>query len=132
MSEDVSARLVVLASGAGTTLQAIIDGLGAHVVAAGTDRPGCLAMTRAQSAGIDTFAVALSDYPDRDAWNRVLGEAIAGYEPDLVVLAGFMKILAPGVVARFRIVNTHPSLLPSFPGGHAVSDALAHGVWFRG
>lgn len=123
-------RLVVLASGSGTTLQAIIDDpeLGAQVVAAGTDVPGCAAMHRAERAGIPTFAKPLRDHPDRAAWNEELGATIAKYEPDLVVLAGFMRVLAPTVVQRFRIVNTHPALLPGFPGAHAVRDALAAGA----
>lgn len=124
------ARLVVLASGTGTTLQAILDDevLGAQVVAAGTDVPGCPAMRRAEAAGVPTFAVALRDHPDRAAWNAELAAAIAKHEPDLVVLAGFMRLLAPSVVNRFRIVNTHPALLPAFPGPHALRDALAAGV----
>lgn len=123
-------RLVVLASGSGTTLQAILDDaeLGAQVVAAGTDVPGCPAMQRAESAGVATFAVALRDHADRAAWNDELADTIAKYEPDLVVLAGFMRLLAPSVVTRFRIVNTHPALLPAFPGAHAIRDALAAGV----
>jgi phosphoribosylglycinamide formyltransferase 1 len=127
-------RLVVLASGSGTTLQAILDDpeLGAQVAAAGTDVPGCAAMQRAEAAGVATFAVALRDYPDRAAWNEELAATIAKYEPDLVVLAGFMRVLAPSVVARFRIVNTHPALLPAFPGAHAVRDALAAGVPMTG
>jgi phosphoribosylglycinamide formyltransferase 1 len=120
----------VLASGSGSTLQALIDDaeLGGLVVAAGTDVPGCLAMTRAEQAGIPTFSRVLRDYDDRDAWNLALADAIAAYEPDLVVLAGFMKLLAPQVVKQFRIVNTHPALSPAFPGAHAVRDALAAGV----
>jgi phosphoribosylglycinamide formyltransferase 1 len=125
----VPARVVILASGSGTTLQALLDaGLPADIVAAGTDVPGCLAMTRASTAGVPTFAVAPGDYADRAAWNVALAEAIAAYSPDLVVLAGFMRILAPSVVSRFRIVNTHPSLLPLFPGAHALRDALAAGA----
>jgi phosphoribosylglycinamide formyltransferase 1 len=123
-------RLVVLASGSGTTLQAILDDaeLGAQVVAAGTDVPGCAAMQRAERAGVATFSVALRDHADRAAWNDELADTIAKYEPDLVVLAGFMRLLAPSVVTRFRIVNTHPALLPAFPGAHAIRDALAAGV----
>jgi formyltetrahydrofolate-dependent phosphoribosylglycinamide formyltransferase len=123
-------RLVVLASGSGTTLQAILDDpqLRASVVAAGTDVPGCPAMTRAADAGIETFVEPLGGHRDRDAWNEALSDRLAGYEPDLVVLAGFMRILGPKVVGRFRIVNTHPALLPAFPGAHAVRDALAAGV----
>ena len=124
------ARIVVLASGSGSTLQSILDDpqLRPRVVAAGTDVPDCVAMQRASEAGVETFAVALRDHPDRVAWNDALAEEIAKYEPDLVVLAGFMRILGPKVVARFRMVNTHPALLPAFPGAHAVRDALAAGV----
>lgn len=123
-------RIVVLASGSGSTLQAILDApeLAGTVVAAGTDVRGCPAMHRAEAAGITTFAVAMRDHPDRNAWNAALADAIAAYQPDLVVLAGFMRVLAPQVVHRFRIVNTHPALLPEFPGAHAIRDALAAGV----
>jgi phosphoribosylglycinamide formyltransferase 1 len=126
----VPARLVVLASGSGTTVQAILDDpvLRPLVVAAGTDVPGCAAMTRSETAGVPTFAVALREQPDRAAWNAALAERIAAFEPDLVVLAGFMRLLAPEVVTRFRIVNTHPALLPAFPGAHAIRDALAAGA----
>jgi phosphoribosylglycinamide formyltransferase 1 len=133
----VPARLLVLASGTGSTLQAILDaaadpGFGATVVAAGSDVPGCGAMTRAEAAGVETFAVALRDYSTREAWNEALGAVIAGYRPDLVVCAGFMRVLGPSIVARFKILNTHPSLLPAFPGAHAVRDALAYGVKVSG
>lgn len=127
-------RIVVLASGRGSTLQAILDAaadpatFGGQVVAAGTDVKGCTAMQRAQARGIPTFAVELRDFADRAEWNDALAEAIAGYQPDLVVLAGFMRLLAPDVVRRFRIVNTHPALLPAFPGAHPLRDALAAGA----
>ena len=123
-------RLVVLASGSGTTLQAIVDDpvLRPGIVAAGTDVLGCPAMERAAAAGVPTFAVALGDHPDRAGWNDALAQAIDAYDPDLVVLAGFMRVLGPAVVRRFRIVNTHPALLPAFPGAHAIRDALAAGV----
>jgi formyltetrahydrofolate-dependent phosphoribosylglycinamide formyltransferase len=98
------------------------------VVAAGTDVPGAPAMARAAAMGVPTFTVALKDFTDRAAWNEALAEAIAEHRPDLVVLAGFMRLLAPSVVRRFRIVNTHPALLPAFPGAHAIRDALAAGV----
>jgi phosphoribosylaminoimidazolecarboxamide formyltransferase/IMP cyclohydrolase len=129
----VPARLVVLASGAGSTLQAVLDAAaepayGADVVAVGSDRPDCRALARAEAAGIPTFALALADFPDRAGWNEALAGAIDAYAPDLVVCAGFMRVLAPEVVHRFRIVNTHPSLLPDFPGAHAVRDALAADV----
>lgn len=133
----MTARLVVLASGSGSTLQAVLDaagqpGFGAQVVAAGTDRPGSAAMDRAEAAGVPTFAVALAAHPDRVAWDAALAETIAGYRPDLVVLAGFMRVLAAATVTRFDMVNTHPSLLPSFPGAHAIEDAMAHGVKVTG
>jgi phosphoribosylglycinamide formyltransferase 1 len=126
-------RIVVLASGRGSTLRAILDasadpGFGGHVVAAGTDVKGCAAMAHAEEQGVPTFAVELRDFVDRESWNVALADAISAHRPDLVVLAGFMRILAPSVVRRFRIVNTHPALLPSFPGAHAVRDTLAAGV----
>src|SRR5206468_12287834 len=132
-----TARLVVLASGSGSTLEAIAQAVaaadfGAELVAAGTDRPGCLAMKRAAEAGIETFAVSFADYADRAEWDAALARTIAGHRPDLVALAGFMRLLAADTVDRFSIVNTHPSLLPSFPGAHAIPDALAHGVKLTG
>jgi len=132
----VTARLVVLASGSGSTLQAILDAAAgdfpATVVAAGTDRPACQAMQRAAAAGVPTFAVPLADYPNRAEWDAALAEEIGRHRPDLVALAGFMRLLAAETVSRFRMVNTHPSLLPSFPGAHAVEDALAYGVKVSG
>jgi phosphoribosylglycinamide formyltransferase 1 len=133
----VPVRLVVLASGSGTTLQAVVDAVAepefpAEVVAAGTDRPDCQAMKRAADAGIPTFAVALAEFADRPSWDAALADEIAGFEPDLVVLAGFMRVLSADTVTRFSMVNTHPSLLPSFPGAHAVTDALRHGVKVTG
>jgi phosphoribosylglycinamide formyltransferase-1 len=133
----VTARLIVLASGSGSTLDAVVravqaDDFDAEVVAAGTDRPDCLAMKRAAAAGIPTFAVNFADYPIRADWDAALAEVLAGYRPDLVVLAGFMRLLAADTVTRFNIINTHPSLLPSFPGAHAIPDALAHGVKLTG
>lgn len=125
------ARLVVLASGSGSTLQAALDA-DLPVVAAGTDVPGCLAMRRAERHGVETFAVGFRDYADRDQWNDALAEAIAAHRPDIVVLAGFMRILGPAVVGRFKIVNTHPALLPAFPGAHAIRDALAAGATSTG
>ncbi len=132
-----SARLVVLASGVGTTLQAILDacrepGFGARVVAVGTDRPGTGAESRARVAGVPVFMVRLEDYPDRAAFDAATAAHVAAYRPDLLVLAGYMKILGKTVVEQFPAVNTHPSLLPAFPGAHAVRDALAHGVKVSG
>jgi phosphoribosylaminoimidazolecarboxamide formyltransferase/IMP cyclohydrolase len=133
----VPARLVVLASGAGTTLQAVLDAChepayGARVVAVGTDRLGTGAQRRAEAAGIPVFTVRLEDHVDRDTFNAATAAAIAAAEPDLLVLAGYMKILDKQVIGRFPTVNTHPSLLPSFPGAHAIRDALDHGVKVSG
>ena len=126
---------MVLASGEGTTLQALLaastdPAYGAEVVAVGSDRPGARALERAALAGLPCFAVPLVG--DREAWNTELADAVAAHEPDLVVCAGFMRILGPGFLARFRTTNTHPALLPSFPGAHAVRDALAYGVKITG
>lgn len=133
------ARLVVLVSGEGTNLQALIDacreeGYGARLVAVGADRDGINALRRAQRAGIPTFTVRLADYPAREDWDAALVGACAGYAPDLIVLAGFMKLVGKPFLGSFggRCVNTHPALLPSFPGTHGVRDALAHGVKVTG
>jgi phosphoribosylglycinamide formyltransferase-1 len=135
----VSARLVVLVSGAGTNLQALLEACadpayGAQVVAVGADRDGTGGIARAERAGLPTFTCRIPDFPDRAAWDAALTQAVAVYEPDLVVSAGFMKILGPAFLARFggRTVNTHPALLPAFPGTHAVRDALEYGVKLTG
>jgi phosphoribosylglycinamide formyltransferase-1 len=132
-------RLVVLASGTGTNLQALIDACasdsyGARVVAVGADRAGITALARAQAAGITTFTLQVRDFPARGDWDRALAEACAGFEPDLIILAGFMKLVGPDFLAKFdgRVINTHPALLPSFPGMHGVRDALAHGAKVSG
>ncbi|MFF8288259.1 phosphoribosylglycinamide formyltransferase [Streptomyces sp. NPDC016309] len=136
-----AARLVVLVSGSGTNLQALLDaigddpdGFGARIVAVGADRDGIAGLERAERAGLPTFVCRVKDHATRDAWDHALTVATAAYEPDLVVSAGFMKILGREFLARFggRIVNTHPALLPSFPGAHGVRDALAHGVKVTG
>ncbi|MDI5976281.1 phosphoribosylglycinamide formyltransferase [Amycolatopsis magusensis] len=139
MELPTPARVVVLASGSGTLLQALLDesarsGFGATVVAVGADRGGIEALARADRAGVPYFTVRVADHPDRAAWDKALTEAVAAYRPDLVVSAGFMKILGQEFLARFdnRVVNTHPALLPSFPGMHAVADALAAGVKVTG
>ena len=133
------AKLVVLVSGGGTNLQALIDAsgdadYGARVVAVGADRGNINGLTRAERAGLPTFVIRLADYPDREEWDAALTRACAGYAPDLVVLAGFMKLVGKPVLDSFggRCVNTHPALLPSFPGKHGVRDALAHGVKVTG
>ena len=135
----MTARLVVLASGAGTNLQALLDACadpayGAQVVAVGADRPGTAALDRAATHGVPTFMLRVRDYPDRAAWDDSLTETCAAYKPDLIVLAGFMKLVGKSFLDRFggRCVNTHPALLPSFPGMHGVRDALDHGVKVSG
>jgi phosphoribosylglycinamide formyltransferase-1 len=135
----MTARLVVLVSGAGTNLQALLDACtdssyGATVVAVGADRTGIEGLARAQRAGVPTFAHRLSDHPDRAAWDRALTRSCARFQPDLVISAGFMKLVGQDFLDRFagHFVNTHPSLLPAFPGMHAVRDALAYGVKLTG
>jgi phosphoribosylglycinamide formyltransferase-1 len=132
----VPARLVVLASGSGTTLQAIIDepGLRPVVCAVGADRAGIRALDRAAAAGIATFVVPFADFADRGKWNDAFAVALRAYRPNLVVLAGFMRLFDAALVERFAMVNTHPSLLPAFPGIgiRAVRNALVHGVKVTG
>ncbi|MFD0262867.1 phosphoribosylglycinamide formyltransferase [Kitasatospora indigofera] len=133
------ARLVVLVSGSGTNLQALIDAaadpaFGAEIIAVGADRDGIAGLERAERAGLPAFVHRVKDFPARADWDRALTEAVAEHRPDLVVTAGFMKILGPEFIAAFagRIVNTHPALLPAFPGAHGVTDALAYGVKVTG
>jgi phosphoribosylglycinamide formyltransferase-1 len=132
-------RIVVLVSGTGTNLQALIDACaepayGASVVAVGADRAAIPALERAATAGLPTFVTRVKDFPDRSAWDDALGDSVDSFQPDLVVLAGFMKLVGAGFVARFggRVVNTHPALSPSFPGMHGPRDALAYGVKVSG
>lgn len=131
-------RIVVMVSGSGTNLQSILDSvatgdLDVTVLAVGADKP-CLGIDRAEKAGIETFLVEPKAYQERKAWNRALEEKIASYQPDYIIFAGFMRIVDSQLVDRFkdRIINTHPALLPSFPGAHGVRDALAHGVKVTG
>lgn len=135
----MAVRIVVLASGSGTLLQALIDAvqseaLDVAIAAVGSDVPGVMALTRAEDAGIPVFVQEPMAYATRDDWNAALTERVASFAPDWVVSAGFMRILGPEFVDAFagRILNTHPALLPSFPGAHAVRDALAHGVKVTG
>lgn len=128
-------RLVVLVSGTGTLLQALLDaaadpGYPAEVVAVGVDRPGTEGVERADRAGVATFVESLAGYPDRAAWDRALLDRVLAHAPDLVVGAGFMKLVSRSFLDGLGcpMLNTHPSLLPSFPGAHAVRDALAAGV----
>jgi phosphoribosylglycinamide formyltransferase-1 len=132
-------RAVVLLSGQGSNLQALLDaaadpGFGVEVVLVASDRPDAGGLERARRAGVPTAVVRLADHPDRAAFDRAMQATVAGARPDVVCLAGFMRILGAGFVRAFpdRIVNTHPSLLPAFPGAHAVRDALAYGVRLTG
>jgi phosphoribosylaminoimidazolecarboxamide formyltransferase/IMP cyclohydrolase len=132
-------RVVVLVSGSGTLLQALLDAQAdpaypARVVAVGADRAGIEGLARAERVGVPGFSVVLRDHPDRDAWNRALVAEIRVHEPDLVISAGFMKILSPEFLAEVGcpVINTHPALLPAFPGAHAVRDALTYGVRVTG
>ncbi|HZC09004.1 MAG TPA: phosphoribosylglycinamide formyltransferase [Mycobacterium sp.] len=131
------ARLVVLASGTGSLLASLLDAATgdypARVVAVGVDRD-CRAVEIATEASLPTFTVRLADHPDRAAWDAALTAAVAAHTPDLIVSAGFMKILGPQFLTQFcgRTFNTHPTLLPAFPGAHGVAEALAYGVKVTG
>lgn len=132
-------RLVVLVSGSGTNLQAVLDactceGYGAQVAAVGADRDGITALDRARDARVATFTLPVQDFGSREDWDRALTAACERFEPDLIVLAGFMKLVGARFLGAFggRVINTHPALLPSFPGMHGVRDALDHGVKITG
>ena len=129
----------MLVSGTGTNLAALLDATGdpaygATVVAVGADRDGIEALARAERAGVPTFVLRVPDFPDREAWDAAFADEVAKHEPDLIVSAGFMKLAGAAFLDRFggRYVNTHPALLPSFPGTHGVRDALAQGVTITG
>lgn len=133
------ARLVVLVSGAGTNLQALIDACtdpayGARVVAVGADRDDIEGLARAERAGIPTFVRKVSQSSSREHWDLTLTDTVDAFEPDFVVLAGFMKLVGPKFLDRFadRVVNTHPALCPAFPGTTGPADALAYGVKVAG
>ncbi len=135
----MSARLVVLVSGTGSNLQALLDACadpsyGAEVVAVGADRLGTGGVRRAHAAGVPTFELPLSPGTDRGEWDAALTARVAAHAPDLVVSAGFLKLAGEAFLARFggRFVNTHPALLPAFPGMHAARDALSYGVKVTG
>ncbi|MEP7024441.1 MAG: phosphoribosylglycinamide formyltransferase [Actinomycetota bacterium] len=135
----MTARLVVLVSGTGTTLQALLDagnaaGYGAQVVAVGSDRPGAGGLARAEQAGVPAFTHRVADYPSRADWDQALTQTCASFQPDLIVSAGFMKLAGACFLDRFggRFINSHPALLPSFPGMHGVRDALGYGVKITG
>jgi phosphoribosylglycinamide formyltransferase 1 len=128
------ARIAVLISGSGSNLQALLDhpGLGGEVALVVSDRPAVGGLERAATADVPTAVVAFAEHPDRADWERSLTDTVAACEPDLVVLAGFMRILSAGFVNRWPVLNVHPSLLPAFPGAHAVEDALAWGAKVTG
>ena len=131
------ARLVVLASGTGSLLASLLREVHGdypgRVVAVGVDRD-CPAVDVAKAADVPVFCVRLSEHPDRGAWDSAITEATTAYRPDLIVCTGFMKILGPQFLSRFtgRVLNTHPALLPAFPGAHAVSATLDYGVKVTG
>jgi len=133
------ARLVVLVSGAGTNLQALIDACGdpaygARIVAVGADRDGVEGLARAERAGIPTFVRKVGQFTSREHWDLTMTDTVAAFEPDLVVLAGFMKLVGRSFLSRFagRVVNTHPALSPSFPGMRGPAEALEYGVKVTG
>ena len=130
---------MVLVSGSGTNLQALLDACadpsyGARVVAVGADRDGIEGLARAERAGVPTFVHRVKEHPTREDWDEALTKSCREHDPDLVVLAGFMKLTGPAFLAEFggRCVNTHPALSPSFPGMHGPADALAYGVKVSG
>ena len=135
----MTARLVVLVSGSGTNLQALLDAAaepvyGAQVVAVGADRDGIASLDRAAKHDVPAFVHKVSDYPSRAEWDLALTDSVARYRPDLVVSAGFLKLVGPAFLAAFgdRYINTHNSLLPAFPGMHGPRDALEYGVRVAG
>lgn len=129
--------IVILASGSGTTLQAVLDlhlAGRVRVAAVGVDRAGTGAQARAEAAGVGVFSCPFTAYPDRARWDEALTEAVAAHEPGWVLLSGLKRLVGPPLLRRFpgRVLNMHPALLPSFPGLHAARDALAHGVRVSG
>jgi phosphoribosylglycinamide formyltransferase-1 len=128
-------RVAVLISGTGTLLQSLIDDQGRQydIAVVAADRPAT-GLRRATEAGIPTLVASPSDYPDRTMWSAALADLLEGFDPDWVVSAGFMRILDATFLDRFpqRVVNSHPALLPAFPGAHAVADAIAYGVKVTG
>jgi phosphoribosylglycinamide formyltransferase 1 len=133
------ARLVVLVSGSGSNLQALLDATadpayGARVVAVGADRDGIAGLDRAAAAGVPTFVDRVKDHPSREDWDLALTAHVAEHRPDLVISAGFLKLVGPHFLAAFgdRYLNTHNTLLPAFPGIHGPRDALAYGVKVTG
>lgn len=132
-------RIVVLVSGTGSNLQAVIDAvaqgeLPLEIAAVGADRHHTFGLERSAAAGLETFVVNFKDYAQRSDWDAALLNAVAAYKPDYVLSSGFMRIVAPNFIDAFdgRYINTHPALLPSFPGAHGVRDAMAYGVKVTG
>jgi phosphoribosylglycinamide formyltransferase-1 len=132
-------RVVVLVSGGGSNLAALLQAASGPdypvtVAAVGCDRPGAGGLELAATAGVPTFTERVTDHPDRAAWDRALTRRVAAFEPDLVISAGFLKLVGPSFLARFagRFLNTHNALLPAFPGIHGPADALAYGVKIAG
>jgi len=135
----VTTKVCVLLSGSGTLCQALLDAIAdgevdAEVVAVVSDQADAYGLERARQRGIPAIAHPLPRGGDRARWDRELTELVAGFEPDLVASAGFMKLVGADFLARFggRTINTHPALLPSFPGMHGPRDALAYGVKVTG
>jgi phosphoribosylglycinamide formyltransferase-1 len=135
----VTARLVVLVSGSGSNLQALLDasadsGYGAQVVAVGADRDDIEGLKRAARHDVPSFVVGVRDFATREGWDAALTDACRSHRPDLVVSAGFLKLVGPAFLAEFggKYVNTHNALLPAFPGMHGPADALAYGVKVAG
>ncbi|MDQ3358091.1 MAG: phosphoribosylglycinamide formyltransferase [Actinomycetota bacterium] len=131
--------VVVLVSGTGSNLQALLDACadaayGVRLVAVGADRHGIEGLRRAEQAGIPTFVCPVGDHPSRQDWDTALTEAVAAHRPELVVSAGFLKLVGPAFLERFggRYLNTHNALLPSFPGLHGPRDAVEYGVKVSG
>jgi phosphoribosylglycinamide formyltransferase 1 len=134
----VSLRVAVLISGAGTNLQALLDTVhgkeGIEIVAVASSTPAAGGLARAERAGVETAVFPIADHPDRAARDRALGDWLEQRSVELVVLAGFMELIDPGLVQRFagRMINVHPALLPAFPGVRAIEQALDYGVKVMG
>jgi phosphoribosylglycinamide formyltransferase 1 len=132
----MEARVAVLVSGSGTNLQVLLDdpSIAAHIVLVLSDRPAVKALERAASAGVETVVLGPEDFRDRDAYTDAVRDGLIARRVDTVVLAGFMRVLAPSFFEAFpdRVLNVHPALLPAFPGGRAVRDALDWGAKVTG
>jgi phosphoribosylglycinamide formyltransferase 1 len=139
VTDPAPARLVVLVSGSGSNLQALLEATadpayGAQVVAVGADRDGIAGLDRATAAGLPAFVESVKAYETRDDWDAALTARVAEHKPDLVISAGFLQLVGPVFLSAFgdRYINTHNALLPSFPGIHGPRDALAYGVKIAG